>query len=125
MSERGEQGRRVPRVDRAGRVRAGELQLRCRLLAGGDPEEQIAEVKADDGSVWKTLCERPELRKGARRMLLREAADGGCGESLGIVGRNRRGSGEGTLGGDRTAEPLQRKPVIDTRHDVVTGRTRS
>src|SRR5690348_12738157 len=123
MPERGQERRRIAGVDRARRVRSSELQLLCSLFVRADPDEQVAEMEADDGGVRKTFRERPELREGARRMVLREAADGCGGERLGIVGRDRGGGCECTLGGERAAEPLEREPVVDAGDDVVAERT--
>src|SRR5438067_4581641 len=122
MPERGQQRRRIARVDRARRLRPRELQLLCSMFPVADPEEQIAEVEADDGGLWKTFDERAELREGARGVVLRETADGGGGERLGIAGRDRGGGCERALGGDRAAETLQREPVVDARGDVVPAR---
>ena len=85
MPERGEQGRGIAGINRAGCVGASKPQLLRSLFAIADPEKQIAEVEADDGGVWKTLREGPELREGAHGMVLREAADGGGSERLGIA----------------------------------------
>ena len=79
MPERGQQRRRIARVDRARRLRPRELQLLCSMFPVADPEEQIAEVEADDGGLWKTFDERAELREGAGGVVLRETADGGSG----------------------------------------------
>src|SRR5256885_13483768 len=91
--------------------RAGHGQFVTGTGQVAEVDEEEAEMEPDGLGMRESPRKRPEPGESSGRTLLVVAADGRCGEGLGVVRRGPRGRDELSFGRDWAQRLLERRPT--------------